>query len=130
MAAFATLSAPPLPCLFSGFPTRPQPLSLRLPPLLASYKITVITPDQQQIVIDAPDDAYILDSAENAGLELPYSCRAGACSTCAAKIVKGTADQSEGSFLDEEQVQQGFLLTCIAYPTSDLVIQTHAEEHL
>lgn len=119
----------PLPKL--SFRT-PNTTLLRLTPspLAASFKITLITPDDGQIVIDAPDDGYILDSAEAAGIDLPYSCRAGACSTCAGKIVEGTVDQSEGSFLDDEQIEQGLLLTCISYPTSDLVIRTHQEGEL
>lgn len=48
-----------------------------------------------------PDDAYILDSAENASVELLYSRLAGACSTCAGQMVPGSVDQSNGLVLDE-----------------------------
>ncbi|KAL2536119.1 Ferredoxin-3 [Forsythia ovata] len=97
---------------------------------MAVYKIKLIGPDGTENEFEAPDDAYILDSAENAGIELPYSCRAGACSTCAGNLVSGCVDQSDGSFLNENQMKEGYLLTCISYPTSDCVIHTHKESDL
>ncbi len=63
----------------------------------------------------------ILEAGLRAGIELPYSCKGGVCSTCRAKLVAGEADMDANFALEDYEVARGFILTCQSYPASDKV---------
>ena len=97
---------------------------------MASYSITIQQPDGTETTFNCEEDQYILEAGEEAGLDLPYSCKAGACSSCAGKVIGGTIDNEEQSFLDDDQLEEGLCLLCATYPTSDCVILSDQEEYL
>ena len=78
--------------------------------------------------ISVPSNKFILDAAEAQTVNIPYSCRAGSCSSCVGKLISGSVDQSSQIFLNDDQVAAGYVLTCAAYPTSDISIQVDIEE--
>lgn len=99
--------------------------------MAATFKVHMVSEEHSiDQVLNVKDDEAILDAAEDAGLDLPYSCRAGACSSCAGQIIKGEVDQSEQAFLEPDQLEAGFVLTCVAVPTTDCEIKCHAEDDL
>ena len=69
----------------------------------------------------------VLELAEKNGLDAPYSCRGGVCCSCRAKVLKGTAKMRSNFSLTDEEVKNGYILTCQAFPTSPELIVSFDE---
>ncbi|PPS43869.1 2Fe-2S iron-sulfur cluster-binding protein [Chroococcidiopsis sp. TS-821] len=80
--------------------------------------------------LEVPEDSYILQSAENQGVELPFSCRNGACTTCAVRVRSGEIYQPEAMGLSPELRAKGYALLCVSYPLSDLEVETQDEDEV
>lgn len=80
--------------------------------------------------LQVPSDRYILSSAENQGVELPFSCRNGACTTCAVRVLSGEVYQPEAMGLSPQLRSQGYALLCVSYPLSDLEVETQDEDEV
>jgi ferredoxin len=96
---------------------------------VAVYKVTLLDEGVEK-VIQCKENVYILDAAEEAHIQLPYSCRAGSCSTCVGILQAGKIDQKDQSFLDDDLIAKGYILTCVSYPLSDVTVLTHQESSL
>jgi ferredoxin len=98
---------------------------------MAVYQVRFINP---AIALDrtlaVPDDQYILDIAEDAGIRLPAGCKQGECSSCIAKLLEGEVEQSEQKFLCSPELAAGYTVTCVASPRSDCTLLTHQEQVL
>jgi ferredoxin len=99
--------------------------------MVAVYKVRLLNPDLQfDRTIEVPEDQYILDMADAAGVRLPSGCLQGECSACVAKLLRGQVDQQEQHFLQPHEVEAGYTVTCVAYPRSDCELLTHQEQVL
>jgi len=80
--------------------------------------------------VQAPGDRYILHTAENQGFELPFSCRNGACTACAVRVISGELYQPEAVGLSPELQRRGYALLCVSYARSDLEVETQDEDEV
>ncbi len=83
-------------------------------------KVTVIL-DKDEETFDLDSSKTILDGALDEGVDAPYSCRGGVCSTCKAKITEGSASMKINYSLSDQEVADGYVLTCQAHPTSEKI---------
>eukprot|EP00803_Ostreobium_quekettii_P006665 evm.model.scf_1711.3 EVM.evm.TU.scf_1711.3 scf_1711:12739-13965(+) len=94
-------------------------------------KVTFLGIEGQSVSVDLPCDQYILDAAEEQGIDLPATCRGGICGSCVARVVEGGVDMSDiddvGFTLTEEEQEQGLVLLCMGRPVGDVKLETQCD---
>jgi len=88
---------------------------------LSGNSMISIVLDDEETSFEMRMDELILDAALAKGLDAPYSCQGGVCSSCLAKVTEGAAEMEKNTILDEEEVAEGLILTCQAHPTTSTI---------
>ena len=78
----------------------------------------IVMVDDEETTFDMSQKMTLLDGALKQGIDAPYSCQGGICSSCIARIVSGTAEMKKNSILTDREIAEGLTLTCQAHPTS------------
>ncbi|WP_225770972.1 1,2-phenylacetyl-CoA epoxidase subunit PaaE [Inquilinus sp. Marseille-Q2685] len=98
---------------------RPKPVA---PAPDAPSRTAVLTVDGKRREVPVADGESILDAALRAGMDLPYACKGGMCSTCRARLVEGEAAMDLNYSLEPWELEAGFILTCQSHPRTDRVV--------
>ena len=80
-------------------------------------KITIMV-DDEETFFEMSQKQTVLEAALKQGVDAPYSCQGGICSSCLARITKGSAEMKKNSILTDGEIAEGLVLTCQAHPTS------------
>jgi ring-1,2-phenylacetyl-CoA epoxidase subunit PaaE len=83
-------------------------------------KITIMV-DDEETTFEMSQNQTILDAALKQGIDAPYSCQGGICSSCLCRVTSGTAEMKKNSILTDQEIADGLILSCQAHPTSDTI---------
>lgn len=96
-----------------------------------TYQVTIHNKQENTVkTITVPENQYILTTAEAQSVTPPFSCRNGACTTCAVRVMEGEIYQPEAMGLSPDLQRRGYALLCVSYPRSDLVVETQNEDEV
>ncbi len=93
----------------------------------AMYQVTLANRDKARYQVDGR--RTLLASLRDAGVDLPYGCKYGGCITCAAKLISGEVDQRTQVALNNRQIDNGYVILCVARPQSDITLEIGVESH-
>ena len=94
---------------------------------MALKKITII--NRENKTFEVSDRKPLLHELRAQGLDLPYGCEYGGCITCAAKLVKGEIDQRSQVALNNRQINNGYVVLCVAKPKTNCEIEVGVDSH-
>ncbi|MDG2299596.1 MAG: 2Fe-2S iron-sulfur cluster-binding protein [Planktomarina sp.] len=92
-----------------------------------NYQVTISNRDNVTYKVD--DRRSLLESLREQGVDLPYGCKYGGCITCAAKLTDGSVDQRRQVALNNRQVNDGYVILCVARAKSDITLEIGVESH-
>lgn len=101
-----------------GRPRQPAPVKADAPP----FAVASLIADGKRTEVPVAEGEAILDAAIRAGLDLPYACRGGMCSTCRARLVEGEVEMKVNYSLEPWETAAGFVLTCQSHPKTSHVV--------
>ena len=93
--------------------------------IVATYSIRLAN---YGLTFDVPKDQPLLNSLEDNGVSLPFGCRYGGCISCAAKLLSGDV-KCGGTALNQRQLDEGYILLCVARPKSNCILNAGVESH-
>ena len=91
------------------------------------HKVTI--KNRENAIFQVEANRPLLDSLRDQGVDLPYGCKYGGCITCAAKLISGKVDQRRQVALNNRQINDGYIILCVARPKSDCTLQIGVESH-
>lgn len=96
---------------------------------MTEHTVTLVEDDEEtELTVD--EEETILEAAEAVDVDIPNSCRAGACTNCVGRVLEGSIDQSKATGLDPTQIEEGYALMCVGKPESDCRIEVAVQEEL
>ncbi|MEM7596784.1 MAG: 2Fe-2S iron-sulfur cluster-binding protein [Pseudomonadota bacterium] len=94
---------------------------------MGTFKVSLANRDNAEMEVDARRP--LLDSLRDHGVDLPYGCQYGGCITCAAKLTKGEVTQNRQVALNNRQINDGYIILCVARPVTDITLEVGVESH-
>lgn len=129
--AAPTRAAPPVETPHADAPVRNAHHRPKFEQTEQSFTVRVYNEAENlDVTFSCEPGEYVLEAADRAGFELPYSCRSGGCLTCSGHTKTGTFELGEQYVLDDDHLAKGFTLLCIATPTSDCVFESHQQDNI